>query len=333
MRADSRRLAGVPCTGLHGVRFYRGAGSKDDSGFNATKDRIEESYTNRGMAASAVVVGSRYRVMRSGAALREGASPASPRVGTLLIGEEVDVLATEETPDGFTQIGTARGWVGLTTSGLSAAASGTVLALVDDSGGAANGAGGAPFAAAGDSVDDSVLHTRPRGQSWGAGPQIVTRPRGQSWGIAGQPAPAAAAEGDDDESSAAELRQLALEAEELLGPASSERLSEARAEAARETPSPRSPVAAQLAELQREAESLTSPHSEEGEPPARQPAEDETPERAQIQRKRAALEELEALEARVSQQLGSVLESSMGLEEWLAQFSLESYAEPMKALG
>ena len=282
------------------------------------------------MAASAVVVGSRYRVMRSGAALREGASPASPRVGTLLIGEEVDVLATEETPDGFTQIRTARGWVGLTTSGLSAASSGTVLALVDDSGGAANGAGGAPAAGANGTA---VLHTRPRGQSWGAGPQIVTRPRGQSWGIAGQPAPAAAAEGDDDESSAAELRQLALEAEELLGPASSERLSEARAEAARETPSPRSPVAAQLAELQREAESLTSPHSEEGEPPARQPAEDETPERAQIQRKRAALEELEALEARVSQQLGSVLESSMGLEEWLAQFSLESYAEPMKALG
>jgi len=131
----------------------------------------------------------------------------------------------------------------------------------------------------------------------------------------------------------AELRQLALEAEELLGPGSPERLSEARAEAARETPSPRSPVVAQLAELQREAESLTSPHSEEGEPPARQPAEDETPERAQIQRKRAALEELEALEARVSQQLGSVLESSMRLEEWLAQFSLESYAEPMKALG
>ena len=46
----------------------------------------------------------------------------------------------------------------------------------------------------------------------------------------------------------AELRQLALEAEELLGPGSPERLSEARAEAARETPSPRSPVAAQLAE-------------------------------------------------------------------------------------
>ena len=44
-------------------------------------------------------------------------------------------------------------------------------------------------------------------------------------------------------------------------------------------------------------------------------------------------EELEALEARVSQQLGSVLESSMRLEEWLAQFSLESYAEPMNALG
>ena len=100
------------------------------------------------MAAPAA--GSRYRVMRSGAALREGASPASPRRGTLLLGEEIVVLATEESADGFTQIRTARGWVGLTTSGLSAVASGTVLAPVDnsDDGAAGNGAGGAPAAAA-----------------------------------------------------------------------------------------------------------------------------------------------------------------------------------------
>ena len=75
---------------------------------------------------------------------------------------------------------------------------------------------------AGSSGDGTaVLHTRPRGQSWGAGPRIVTRLQGQSWGagIAGQPA--AETEASDDEEQGEELppeseEELELDLDELI---------------------------------------------------------------------------------------------------------------------